>query len=324
MQTMGKSDVDNPLLPVDQGVLPVRRKAHHRLFTAVGQIVFHVGGTGLLVCAHQDADTPPEGKPRLLQCLERIERGHRGALVVHGASSEHLPVPDIAGKRVAAPALSDGDHVQMAQHGHHFLPRAVLTPAGLIAKVPHCEAQILSRVQHKLQALLNIRAVGIAAAVLLPNAGNADTLPQGRQQRFPLPLHKVFQFHRALLSILCPAAKAAAQGTNHFLLSARKKQKPSKDRRNSSIFTGFPLLIDILEDISHKGKQSLKFFIRSFPPQPDTVFPRPSWPPAPLLRRSHDTGGPPRPQSGRIAPTETFPRKYAGGTSPSGPESACS
>ena len=35
-------------------------------------------------------------------------------------------------------------------------------------------------------------------------------------------------------------------------------KKPSKDRRNSSIFTGFPLLIDILEDISHKRKQFMK------------------------------------------------------------------
>ena len=172
----GKIHRDNALFTVDHGVFPVRGKTHHRQFSAVGPVIFHVGAAGFLVGAKQNANASPQRQPTVTQGSQRIQCGHGGALIVHRASPQHLAVLHDAAEGVKAPAVPLRHNIQMAQNSNHLIAGAVFTPAHLMVKIHSRKAQCTGRLQGVCKALLHTGAVGGALLCGLLHAANANAL----------------------------------------------------------------------------------------------------------------------------------------------------
>ena len=138
------------------------------------EIIFHVRAAGLLVETVQDANPPFQGKASLFQRQQGVQRGHGGSFVIHGAAAIDTPVLQVAAEGVHRPALAGGDHIQMAQHSHHFFALTVFTPAHVAVTAAGGKAHVRRQLQHILQAVVYRLAVWVSATVIGIDAGDAD------------------------------------------------------------------------------------------------------------------------------------------------------
>ena len=83
----GEGGVDDALFAVDHGVLAVGGEAHDGHFSALGQVILHILGAGLLVAAQQDTDPAADRQTAVTNCGQRIEGCNGGAFVVGGATA---------------------------------------------------------------------------------------------------------------------------------------------------------------------------------------------------------------------------------------------
>ena len=156
----GEGGVDDALLTVDDGILTVGGEAHDRDFAALFQIILHILGAGLLVAAEEHTDTAADGQAGIPEGGQGVEGGDGGALVVGGAAAPDLAVGDFSAIGSRGPALTGGDHVQMAQNCHHFLALAEFAPAHVAVDVDGLKAQGLGGVQGMVQAAADFHAIG--------------------------------------------------------------------------------------------------------------------------------------------------------------------
>ena len=170
----GEGLVYQTLLSVDHRIFSVRRKAHDRNLPAVFQVIFHIGAACLFVQPEDDAHPPFQLRAGLFQRQQGIQSRHGRSLVIHRSPAIDAAVshqPFIGRNR---PAVSLGNHIQMAEHRRHLFSLAVLAPAELIIHIVYGKAQLPGRIQHIFQTVLNRFSIRISAVILSVYAGNPD------------------------------------------------------------------------------------------------------------------------------------------------------
>ena len=121
---------------------------------------------------------PADGQAGIPQCRQRKQRRHSRAFVIHGAPAENPTVPDLTAPGVKAPIIPGRHHVQMAQHGNHFLAGTILAPAHMTVHIHGVNPKGLRRGQHMVKTLSNLPAIGRALLRLPLHAGNPQIFPQ--------------------------------------------------------------------------------------------------------------------------------------------------
>ena len=147
---------------MDQGKSAIRGEAQGGKLTSAANIIFHIPAARLLLGAEEDAHPLAQGRAAALDLIQGEQGGQNGALVVGGAAAVEAAVRDHTAEGGLRPAVAGGNHVQMAQHGHHFFPFAVLGPAHHVVHISGAQAHVPRQTQHIAQRL---HGAGLRGAV---------------------------------------------------------------------------------------------------------------------------------------------------------------
>ena len=115
---------------VDDRILPVRREGQRGVRLGLF-VTGDAAPAALFVTAQKDAYAALERDARLFDRAEGVERGDRGAFVIHHTATDQSTVSLREGKGIARPAVAGGHDVQMRHDHEHLVAFAVVDHAAV-------------------------------------------------------------------------------------------------------------------------------------------------------------------------------------------------